>query len=86
MLAGKPIIGSYKGYESMINESKCGEIVEPENVEKLIELILKYKNMSQEELKTMGNKGKKWILKNRRYSRIAKEYSYIINALISQKE
>tara|TARA_Y100001933_G_C18986727_1_gene558801 strand:+ start:260 stop:1501 length:1242 start_codon:yes stop_codon:yes gene_type:complete len=86
MLAGKPIIGSYKGYESMINESSCGEIVEPEDIEKLVNLILKYKKMSQQELKTLGNNGKKWILENRSYSRIAKKYSVIINTLISQKD
>lgn len=83
MLAAKPIIGSYNGYESMINESKCGEVVESENVDKLVDLILKYKKLSSKELKMIGNNGRNWILKNRRYSQLAKEYSEIINSLIS---
>ena len=39
MLAGKPIIGSYSGFYSMINEAKCGYLVEANNSEALADIF-----------------------------------------------
>ena len=46
MLSGTPIIGSYDGYETMINESNCGEFIMPNDSDELLRKIYKYKNMS----------------------------------------
>ena len=42
MLAGKPIIGSYGGFYSMINEAKCGYLVEANNSEALADIFFKF--------------------------------------------
>ena len=81
MLASKPIIGSYTGYPSMINEANCGEFVKTLNSEDLKNAILKIVNLSSEERKKVGENGKKWLHENRQYSKLAKEYLDRINML-----
>ena len=63
MLTGVPIIGSYSGYESMINESECGEFMRQGNSDEIISKILKYKKMSPSKRKDIGDKGKKVDIK-----------------------
>jgi glycosyltransferase involved in cell wall biosynthesis len=74
MLASKPIIASYTGYPSMINEANCGKFVKTSNAEDLKKAILNVINLSVEERKQLGRNGKKWIYDNRTYSTLAKEY------------
>ncbi len=74
MVAGKPIIASYTGYPSMINEANCGVFVNSSNPIDLKETILNIANKNVQDIKQLGEKGKKWIYENRQYSRLAKEY------------
>ncbi len=78
MLVGLPIIGSYNGYETMINESGCGEFIEPYNSNLIIRKILEYQSMSIKERINIGKKGQKWILKNRSYETLSNNLSEII--------
>ncbi len=80
MLAGIPIIGSYDGYKSMINESGCGEFIKPNDIDQHLKNFLKYKNMPIQDRKNLGNKGKKWIIQNRSY----KKLSYFLSEIISK--
>ncbi len=81
MVAGKPIIASYSGYPSMINEAKCGYFVNTPNVDTLKNVILDIANLSGYEIEVLGKNGKKWIYENRQYSQLAKEYIDKINEL-----
>lgn len=81
MIAGKPIIASYNGYTSMINEAGCGSFVNSENPEDLLANIVQYTSMSKNELDEIGLKGKVWIYENRKYNKLAKEYNNRICAL-----
>ena len=81
MLAGKPIIASYSGYKSMINEAKCGEFVDVDNQKKLKKAIMKYSNFSNSERTAIGERGKRWLYKYRTYERLAKDYYDIIEDL-----
>ena len=74
MVAGKPIIASYTGYPSMINEANCGVFVNSSNPMDLKETILNIANKNVQDIKQLGKKGKKWIYENRQYSRLANEY------------
>ena len=74
MVAGKPIIASYTGYPSMINEANCGVFVNSSNPIDLKETILNIANKNVQDIKQLGEKGKKWIYENRQYSRLANEY------------
>ena len=74
MMAGKPIIASYSGYPSMINEAKCGVFIPAENTSAFKQAIAEYEQLPIDQLELMGKKGKEWLLKNRPYDKVALEY------------
>ncbi|WP_277115425.1 glycosyltransferase family 4 protein [Chryseobacterium sp.] len=74
MLAAKPIIASYTGYPSMINEADCGKFINSTSAEDIKDAILYYGNMSAEERMEIGDKGRKWIFENRTYPVLGKKY------------
>ncbi len=78
MYAGKPILASYSGYPSMINEAKCGFFVPAEDERALANKIEELFLMSDEELYKIGIKGKKWLLKNRDYNKLSNDYLKIM--------
>lgn len=78
MYASKPMIISYSGYESMVNEAKCGVFIEAENTKALTDKIIEFRHLGSNELNAMGEKGKRWLLKNRSYSKLADEFLSII--------
>ena len=81
MLAGKPIIASYAGFPSMINEAACGTIIPSGDVDALLEEIKKYMAMGSSERETIGRSGKNWIHKYRAYSNLAKQYINYIDGI-----
>lgn len=74
MLAGKPIVASYTGFPSMINESGGGSFVPSGDVTALKEEILRYAAMSEEERGKIGAAGRDWVLRHRRYADLANHY------------
>ena len=83
MLSGKPILATYSGFPSMLNESKAGEFVSPNDVNALKVAILKYCSMSSSQREEIGAKGRRWILHNRSYDRLAKEYLLEMEKLVA---
>ncbi len=81
MLAAKPIIASYTGYPSMVNEANCGKFIktiDPIDIKNAIEDIV---DLSIEDRIALGKNGKKWIYQNRQYSLLAKDYIKKIESL-----
>ncbi len=78
MLSGKPVVASYGGFPSMINESGCGTFVSPGDANALRDEVLRIKNLSPTERKKMGENGRRWILKNRNYQKLSEDYLRII--------
>ncbi len=74
MLSAKPIIASYSGYPSMVNEAQCGTFVPAKNVEALKKAITEYADVPQERLDQIGHRGRAWLIENRPYDKIAREY------------
>jgi len=77
MSASKPIVCSYSGYQSMINEAQCGSFVPFGNHKLLAQEILKYKNMPEAERKAMGIRAKQFLIDNRLFGKLAKQYENI---------
>ncbi len=75
MYAGKPIIASYSGYPSMINESGCGSFVPAEDKNELKNTILCYSRLSKAELSEIGFKGRDWLVENRTFNKLAAKYA-----------
>lgn len=78
MLAGKPIIGSYTGFPSMINEADCGTFVPANDAEALRSEILRFSEMSPQERTFIGERGAAWIRENRNYKALASRYLSIM--------
>ena len=74
MYAGKPVIASYNGYPSMLDESGCGVFVPAGDVAALEAAISRYQALPKAELEAIGQKGKAWLLSNRTYDTMAAEY------------
>lgn len=82
MLAGKPVVASYSGHQTMLNESGSGVYISENTTKGIKEAILKYALLSSDERKKIGEKGKKWIEEKRNYSTLAAEYISKIEALM----
>jgi glycosyltransferase involved in cell wall biosynthesis len=78
MMAGKPVVASYTGYPSMINEANCGTYVPAGDVSALKQEVVRYAHMDTQERLLMGARGKAWLLENRSYPKLAKEYLGIL--------
>lgn len=78
MLAAKPVVASYNGYPSMINEADCGVFVPANNVGAVVSAIVDMKSKSAEERAEMGIRGRQWLLQNRNYSTLANDYLAIL--------
>ncbi len=74
MFAGKPIIASYSGFPSMLNESDCGTFVPSEDVLALEQALLSYSNFSEDVLNEIGKKGYDWLLEYRTFDKLTKKY------------
>lgn len=78
MLAGKPVVASYTGYPSMINEADCGTYVPAGDVMQLRLEVLRYVDMGVPERDAIGQRGRAWIIANRRYETLAQNYLAIM--------
>ncbi|MNI68010.1 hypothetical protein D3C73_1236750 [compost metagenome] len=78
MLAAKPVVASYNGYPSMLNESGCGVFVPAANVDAVVAAVHQFKSMSADQRTLIGHKGRQWLLENRRYSKLAQDYLSIL--------
>ena len=78
MLSAKPILASYSGYPSMINEAGCGTFVPAEDSVFLEQEIIRYSKLSPQARSAIGARGRDWLLENRQYYMLAEAYQSII--------
>ena len=77
MYSGKPMLVSFSGYVSLINEADCGIVVPSENKDALIIAIQDFYQTDQNKLKEMGARGKEYVLQNRTFDVLAEKYKEI---------
>lgn len=78
MLAGKPIIASYSGFPSMLNEAESGFFVPAGDKEALLKEIIRVSKMNPVELKNLGETGRTWLLEHRSYPKLASDYLEVL--------
>jgi glycosyltransferase involved in cell wall biosynthesis len=78
MLAGKPVVASYTGFPSMINEAGCGSYVPAGDVSALRQELERYVRMPASERAELGARGRAWILAHRQYPKLAEDYLKIL--------
>lgn len=67
MAAGKPILGVLEKdseAEVLIRQSKCGKIIEPQDYNGIIDAIMSFFNMKNEELRQIGLNGRDYLDEN----------------------
>jgi glycosyltransferase involved in cell wall biosynthesis len=78
MMSEKPVLASYSGYQSMINEAGSGFFIPAEDTDaiksKLEEILL----INSCDLALMGKNGKNWIVNNRDWDVVTKKYNDLI--------
>ena len=74
MFASKPIICSYDGYQSMINEADCGTFVKFNDSIALAEVIKTYSCLSKDNIEKIGIRGKKYLIENRTFNKLALDF------------
>lgn len=74
MISGKPILGSYTGYRTMVQEAKAGTVVPAGDVSALRIEILRYKAMTPASRAEIGERGREWLLRHRSYEQLAADY------------
>ena len=83
MLSAKPVLASYSGFPSMIDEAGCGYFVPAEDVDSLVMKIKELAIMSETDRGVIGAKGRNWLLENRVYEKLADDY---LDLLFPQQE
>ncbi|MCS5585334.1 glycosyltransferase family 4 protein [Marinobacter sp.] len=74
MLSAKPVIASYSGFPSMINEAGCGSFVPAGDVDALVEELRRFAQMNTSDRDAIGTHGRTWLLENRTYDKLADEF------------
>jgi len=78
LLSGKPVVASYDGYPSMLNEANCGYFIPAGDVSALSNKLVELSNLDVNERNKLGARGKNWLLENRNYKKISIEFSKIL--------
>lgn len=82
MYAGKPILMSANIPDTIIELAKCGILTKAEDPEDIKEKIIQCSFISLQERELMGAKGKKYLLDNFTYDKLAADYLDIFDELI----
>jgi glycosyltransferase involved in cell wall biosynthesis len=78
MMADKPVVASYTGFPSMINEAECGSYVPAGDVMALQKEVERYAQMPEAGRVVMGARGRNWLLAHRQYPKLATDYLSIM--------
>jgi glycosyltransferase involved in cell wall biosynthesis len=78
MLAARPVLASYSGYPSMIDEAGCGTFVPAGDPAAVAGEIRRYAALSPAEREELGLRGREWLLEHRSYRRLASDYEQIL--------
>jgi glycosyltransferase involved in cell wall biosynthesis len=84
MMAAKPVLASYSGYPSMLNEAGCGRFVPAGDKDALKRAIYDFAALPRERLTAMGTAGRNWLIANRRWDVLARQYLDLCDALVTK--
>lgn len=74
MYAQKPILHSVDAGNDPIAEAECGISVAPENIQEIVNAILEFYQMNDDERATLGKKAKEYVVKHHSYEILALKY------------
>ena len=74
MMAGLPIVCAFVAPDTLVREYDCGYQCDPNNREEVVKAIQNLSEMSQAELKSMGQKGRIAIEDSFTYQKLASRF------------
>lgn len=78
MHAARPILVTYNGYKSIINEANCGWFIPANNPQLMADKILAISKMDKTYLSKIGLNGREYLIKHHDYKVLAEKlYNYI---------
>ncbi len=86
LMAAKPVLASYSGFQSMLNEADCGDFVPSGDVSALSAAICRHAEMPPATLAERGQSGRRWLIENRSWDVLARQYLAICDALCDPHE
>lgn len=78
LLAARPVLASYSGYPSMIDEAGCGTFVPAGDPAAVAAEIKRYAALPAADREDLGRRGRAWLLEHRSYTRLAADYHDIL--------
>jgi glycosyltransferase involved in cell wall biosynthesis len=78
MMSGRPVLASYSGYPSMIDEADSGTFVPAGDAAAVADEVRRYAAMDPAERDAMGRRGRTWLLEHRSFERLASDYLEIL--------
>ena len=84
MMAGKPIIASYSGYQSMLNEAGSGVFIPTNDEAAILGAIKTYQDMSEQQRREIGLAGQQWVKEHHDYQTIGRNYLNHIDKLFNE--
>jgi glycosyltransferase involved in cell wall biosynthesis len=82
LLAARPVIASYSGFPSILDESGCGEYLPSRDQKALLDALERYAAMPADERERMGAAGRRWLFEHRTWAILAAEYLALLDNLI----
>ena len=75
MMAGLPVVCAFNAPDTLVKEVGCGIQCDPGNTEEVVLAIDKIASMSEKERRSFGEKGRKRILKDFTYNKLATRFT-----------
>lgn len=85
LLAAKPVLGSYSGFPSILNEASCGEFLPAGDTAALIDALRRYEAMPLERRNALGHAGRAWLFANRTWQHLAAGYLSRLDRLLGAR-
>lgn len=81
LLAAKPVIASYSGFPSILNEAGCGEFLPSNDEDALRSALVRYQTMPAGQRAAMGEAGRRWLFERRTWRTLAQEYLDLLDGV-----
>jgi glycosyltransferase involved in cell wall biosynthesis len=85
LLSARPILGSYSGFPSILDEASCGRFVPAADAGALLRALNDFRELPESARAQMGRSGRDWLFANRTWARIAKGYLDLLDQLIGSR-
>jgi glycosyltransferase involved in cell wall biosynthesis len=84
LVAAKPVLASYSGFPSILDEAGCGEYLPSRDTDALMLALARYAERPRAELAAMGTAGRAWLFANRTWKTLSKLYGAMLDTEVER--